>query len=179
MTDNIETVIWRWIDEVVINESFCPFAKASRQQNKIALDLISVSDFSDALNELQSAYALLDENSSIETLIIACKEGLEDFFDYLDCLDQANFQLQELGYEGIYQLASFHPNYTFADSTKNCVSNYTNRSPLPLFHIIREQSIENALKTFKKPELIPKRNIEHASNLGVDFFKRYIRTDSL
>ena len=82
-------------------------------------------------------------------------------------MEIANDLMFEQGYEGVYQLASFHPDYCFADSEADDPANYTNRSPYPMLHLIREQSIEKALALYKKPESIPETNVQLARELGL------------
>ena len=98
----------------------------------------------------------------------------QNFDDFLLVTEEANWQLAKLGYEGIYQLASFHPQYLFAGESPESPSHYTNRSPFPMLHIIRESSIDRALKTFKQPESIPEVNITRANTLGSHYFQKQL-----
>ena len=109
----------------------------------------------------------LDQNKQIETTLLIYENALQDFDDFLETIDIANALMVERGCEGLYQLASFHPDYCFADSEQNDPENYTNRSPCPTLHILREASIEQALSHYKNPENIPENNIRLAKALGV------------
>ena len=91
-----------------------------------------------------------------------------DFDDFLDLLGIAEDLLAEQGYEGVYQLASFHPDYCFADQNENDPANYTNRSPYPTLHLLREASLERVLGEDADPDLIPQRNIDFARRQGLD-----------
>ncbi|MBV1909251.1 MAG: DUF1415 domain-containing protein, partial [Kangiellaceae bacterium] len=113
----------------------------------------------------------LDQQGDIATTLILLPKGLESFFDYLDFIDIANELLVELGYEGIYQLASFHPDYCFADVQQDDPSNYTNRSPVPIVHILREEQLEKILAIYPEPENIPNKNIQLTHKLGAKVFK--------
>lgn len=169
-----ENKVWTWLDKVVIGESFCPFASAPRQHNRIKLVLCSATSTVDILSSVAQECRNLDDNEHIETTLLAATHALKDFYDYLDVLDLAQQLLEELDYEGVYQLASFHPQYLFDGEPENSVSNYTNRAPFPIFHLIREASITKALSFIDDPESIPRRNVEHANKLGLAFFKRFL-----
>jgi len=82
--------------------------------------------------------------------------------------------LKEQGYEGIYQLASFHPEYRFEGVELNDPANYTNRSPYPMIHILREASVEQALEKYPNPEKIPERNIQLIQGLGFGVMKELL-----
>lgn len=170
----VEAKIWAWLDAVVIAENFCPFAKVPRQQDKIRIVVSEHSDTEEILKMLADECKFLDSNPSTETSILALSKGLADFYDYLDVLDIAQALLEDLGYEGKFQLASFHPGYLFEGEAPNSTSHYTNRAPYPLFHLIREASITKMLRFVADPDAIPLRNIEHANSLGVAFFKRFL-----
>lgn len=173
-TQEIEKKIWAWVDNVVIGESFCPFAKVPRQRKQIELCLCNENELSKILSELAKQCRYLDSNSEIETTLLVLTNGLNDFYDYLDALEVAQQLIDELGYQGKFQLASFHPQYLFDGEPTDSVSHYTNRAPLPIFHLIREASITEALKFVDDPESIPERNIEHAHALGFAFFKQFM-----
>ncbi|MDH5230997.1 MAG: DUF1415 domain-containing protein [Gammaproteobacteria bacterium] len=157
----------RWIENVVIGENFCPFAQAEWARQRVRLLVQNASDPDQVLSALQNEFHHLDNNSSIETSLLILTPGLESFLNFLDCLDQAQALLEQLNFMGIFQLASFHPDYCFEGADENDAANYTNRSPYPMFHIIRESSLSEVLKSFLQPENIPQRNIEHARRLGL------------
>lgn len=112
----------------------------------------------------------LDQNTELETGFIIYPHHYLDFDAYLDFLELANQLLVEQDYEGTYQLASFHPDYCFDETEENAAENYTNRSPYPMLHLLREASLEAALENFDNPDDIPSRNIDTAKNKGTDFF---------
>lgn len=101
-------------------------------------------------------------------------KGFADFEDYLDLLDMANELLHMQELEGVFQLASFHPEYCFEGQLKHDPANFTNRSPYPMLHLLREASIEKALEFVDDPDAIPERNVELAREKGIDVFKKVL-----
>lgn len=166
--------IWTWLDRVVIGENLCPFAKAPRARDQVRLVLINDSGVKDILINIAKECDYLHANPSTETTLIGLSKGLADFYDYLDTLELAQQLLCDIGYEGVFQLASFHPAYLFEGEAADATSHYTNRAPVPLFHLIREESITKALAFVEDPNDIVVRNIEHANKLGVAFFKAFL-----
>ncbi|MFK5985511.1 MAG: DUF1415 domain-containing protein [Pseudomonadota bacterium] len=157
----------KWLDEVIIAHNICPFAKKERDSDKIRFFVDQSIEVEQALENLIIECQHLDNDAQIETTLFIISRLCQDFNDYLYFLDLAKQLLHSMDYEGIYQLASFHPDYCFADSPADDAANYTNRSPYPMLHIIREQSLENALLSYSNPELIPERNISYCRKLGV------------
>lgn len=165
----------KWLEKVVIGLNFCPFAKKEFERKSIRY-AIGVSDGQkDALSCLIEELSLLDKDQSIETTLIIYKNDYLQFDEYLDWLAVATSLVEQSAYRGIYQLASFHPDYCFEGENLNDAANYTNRSPFPMLHILRESSLEKVLKSFSKPELIPQRNIDKARELGPDYFKNLLK----
>jgi len=157
-----------WLDSVIIEHNICPFAKRERDKGSIRFVVDDAQELSSALENLVLECEHLDDNTEIETtLFILAKIG-RDFNDYLDFLDIASQLLIDQGYEGVYQLASFHPDYCFSGCGEDDPANYTNRSPHPTVHIIREVSLEKALQSYPEPELIPVRNVEYCQKLGLE-----------
>ncbi|MFT6270277.1 MAG: hypothetical protein ACJAVV_003106 [Alphaproteobacteria bacterium] len=169
-----ETKIWKWLDAVVIGENLCPFAKVPRENKQVRLLVVEETAVAQILTILANECLFLSSNPKTETSLIALSKGLTDFYDYLDTLDMAQQLLEELDYEGVFQLASFHPAYLFEGEPADSVSHYTNRAPFPMFHLIREASITKALTFVDDPDAIPERNIAHANKLGVAFFKSFL-----
>ncbi len=155
-----------WLENVIIGHNICPFAKRVFDADTIHYEVIESAQIEEQLQTLISTCQLLDVNSEIETSLLIYPQGLDNFDDYLDFLALANALLEKQGYEGIYQLASFHPEYCFEGVDADDASNYTNRSPYPTLHIIQEESLEKALENYPEPEKIPERNIEYTRQLG-------------
>lgn len=176
-----------WIDKVVIGENFCPFARRVMEQDAIGYTVCHRPEPEEALQALMAEVRRLDSRPDIETSLLILAQGYGDFDAYLDLLALAEQLLIEQGYEGVYQLASFHPDYRFEDSQIpdqipgqipdqipdqmqdqiQDAADYTNRSPWPMLHLLREASLERALAGYPDPDRIPQRNVEHARARGV------------
>ncbi len=160
-----------WLEETVIGFNFCPFAKKEFVRNSINYHVTDTHSKEDALYLLLDTCAELNDKPDIETSLIIFSEGFIQFDDYLELLELANSLIEREGYEGVYQIASFHPNYCFDGVAQDDVSNYTNRSPYPILHILREGSLEKALEKVANPEEIPERNIALAQEKGRNVFE--------
>lgn len=156
-----------WISQFIIQHNICPFAKREFEKNSIHYEVVISEKLENQLQELIYSCEQLDRENDIETSLLIVPNGLSDFDDYLDFLELANELLHQQGYESVYQLASFHPNYCFDGVEADDASNFTNRSPYPMLHLIREVSLEKALTHYPKPEEIPARNIEYMREMGV------------
>lgn len=160
-----------WVAEVVVGLNFCPFAHREVEKNRVLYVDSSAQSIESALEDLASAMQQLLEHEQIETTLLVLSQGFHDFDDYLDLLDYAQLTLREFNLEGTLQIASFHPDYQFADTADDDVSNYTNRAPFPVLHLLREASLEKVLARYPNPEAIPERNIEVAQQRGVAYFQ--------
>ena len=162
----------KWISNVVIGCNFCPFAAREFQRNSIRYTVPVNPETEAVLHTILDECKHLDENPGIETTLVIVPDALEDFREYLDVYYLAEEAMTEAGYEGVYQLASFHPDYRFEGAPTDDPANYTNRSPHPVFHLLREDSVEKALEYFKgDPDEIPEKNIEFARSKGLAFMK--------
>jgi len=168
---NIIESVKYWLDKTIIGFNFCPFAKREFVNQSIHYEVVDESNTEEQLHTIINECHRLDENSEIETTLVILPVGLESYYDYLDMLEVANELLFQEDYEGTYQLASFHPDYCFADIKSDDASNYTNRSPYPLVHIIREKSLEYVLSKYPAPEKIPETNIKLAQEKGKEVFE--------
>ncbi len=157
-----------WVEQVIVKLNFCPFAKPVVESETIRYFLADAEDLEEALHQLIEQCQYLDEHSEIETELVIYPEGFNDFHDFLDLVELGNQLLAEQGYEGIYQLANFHPDYCFEGEDIFDPANYTNRSPHPMLHLIREASLEQALAHYPNPEEIPERNIKLAREMGLE-----------
>lgn len=159
-----------WLEEAVIGLNLCPFARREHERARIRFAVCEETDTEALLLSFASELLRLEQDAKIETtlLIFAC--ALSDFDDYLDLLELAQAWLQEQGLEGVYQLASFHPNYVFADSPETDAANCTNRSPWPVIHLLREQSVEEAVAAHRDTAAIPERNIALAREKGMAYW---------
>lgn len=166
-----------WLEKVVIGLNLCPFAGLPWKQGRVRLQVSKASspeqlaqDLVDELLALKNA-----DPAESETTLLIHPNVLGDFLDYNDFLDVADGLLEELGLDGTIQVASFHPDYQFADSEPDDPANCTNRSPYPMLHLLREASIEAATANLAKPEAIFERNIETMRGIGVEGWKRLMR----
>lgn len=158
----------RWIEHAVIGLNLCPFAKAVHAKGQIRY-VVCLADSSDAL-----LVALLDELQTLsttdakvtDTTLLIHPNALTDFLDYNDFLGVADAAVIELGLESLLQIASFHPQYQFADTAADDITNFTNRSPYPTLHILREASVTRAVAAFPEAGNIFEKNIETMSRLG-------------
>lgn len=163
-----------WLEKIIIQFNFCPFAKKEFVTGSIHYEHIDERDVEEQLAALVYEFERLDNNPEIETTLVVLPIGQESFFDYLDLLELANRLLVQMNYEGVYQLASFHPDYCFDGVVQTDPSNYTNRSPYPIIHIIREESLQRALEKYPDPENIPDRNVELAMQTGTQVFQKLL-----
>jgi len=163
-----------WLSNVVIALSICPFAKREFDRGSIHYEVIASDNHQQQLEQLILSCEQLDENPEIETSLLIFTNAFTDFYDYLDFVDIANKLMRKQDYEGVYQLATFHPAYCFEGSDGNDASNYTNRSPYPMLHILREASLERVLANYPDPESIPERNIKLTRELGLKAMQKLL-----
>ncbi|QTP54263.1 DUF1415 domain-containing protein [Billgrantia sulfidoxydans] len=155
-----------WVEGFVIAHNVCPFARREFVSDSIRFVEVAANGWEPALEAMIEECRRLDATPGIETTLMILRPGLEDFDDYLDFLAVAEGLLVEQGYEGVYQLASFHPDYCFEGAAEDDPANFTNRSPWPMLHLLREAGLERALAHYPDPEAIPERNIEAMRRLG-------------
>ena len=157
-----------WMKKAVIGLNLCPFAKAVHVKKQIRY-VVSEAETPEALLEklMEELQHLADADpEQIDTTLLIHPKVLTDFYDYNEFLDVADAALEELGLDGVLQVASFHPDYQFADTDKNDIGNYTNRSPYPTLHLLREDSIDRAVEAFPEASEIFEKNIETMDKLG-------------
>lgn len=166
--DAVIALTQKWLEKAVIGLNLCPFAKAVHIKNQIRYVVTEASTDEELMEVLMAELELLAEASpeKIDTTLIIHPQVLNDFEDYNDFLDVADAALEEMDLDGILQVASFHPDYQFADTDKNDIDNYTNRSPYPTLHLLREESVDRAVEAFPEAEDIFEKNIETMRKLG-------------
>ena len=162
-----------WIERAVIGLNLCPFAKAVYVNERIRYcvsearsENLLLADLTRELIGLQAA-----DPSNCETVLVIHPYVLADFLDYNDFLDVAEDSVEALGLGGAIQIASFHPLYQFAGSGPDDIENYTNRSPYPMLHLLRESSVEHAAAA-QDVDAIPERNMQTLRRLGLDGWRR-------
>ncbi|MEA3404118.1 MAG: DUF1415 domain-containing protein [Pseudomonadota bacterium] len=164
---DIDKAMHHWLEQVVIGLNLCPFASLPHLQKRVRIISSDCTDQTCLLDDLSTELERMADHSpkELETTLIAIPEMLHDFYDYNQFLDLVDHLLVEQGWEGHFQVASFHPDYQFGGTQPDDTENLTNRSPYPVLHIIREASLEQAIKHYPNPEQIPERNIETVNNL--------------
>ena len=170
MVDSAIAETRAWVERAVIGLQLCPFAKAPQVKGQVRYRVSDAADAESLLRCLVDELRLIaaEPPDRIETTLLIHPRVLTDFEDHNDFLEVAEAALVELDLEGVIQIASFHPDYRFADSELDDVANATNRSPHPTLHLLREESIERALATFPDPDSIYEANIETMTRLGPD-----------
>jgi uncharacterized protein len=160
-----QAAVMQWLQEVVIGLNLCPFARKPFMANAVRIVTVAHAQSAAILNSLQQELEYLTVNTEIETTILVLTGALDDFLLYNDFIHDVEDWLWQNNYEGIYQVASFHPDYCFADATADAVSNFTNRAPFPLLHILREEQLENLLARYDDADAIPQNNIHKLEQL--------------
>ena len=168
--DDREVIDWtqRWVSEVVIGLNLCPFAKGVFDAGLIRYVVTPATDEETLVAHLdQELKALsLAPRAEIETTLLIHPYVLGDFLDYNDFLDVANHRLRALRLQGVIQIASFHPQFQFADTEPGDITNATNRAPYPTLHLLREESVDRAVAAFPEAEAIFERNMATLEKLG-------------
>ncbi len=164
-----------WIEHVVIGLQLCPFARHVYRSGLVKITLLDTADCESCLQQVAGLAEKLNQCESQDTHLLVLTRGFEQFDDYLDLLALAEALLTDLGYEGAVQIASFHPDYCFAEAEFDEPGNWTNRSPYPILHLLSEHSVEQAVNSYPNPEAIPNKNIEKLTALGADAIRRLMQ----
>jgi len=163
-----------WVEKVVVGLDFCPFAAGVLRDGRLCYAVSHARDTEGVLQDLIAECRHLDAHPETETTLLLLPHGFTDFDAFLDLVALADDLLAIHGYEGIYQLAHFHPRYRFADAPPDDPADYTNRAPVPALHILREASLEKAVQGHPDPEGIPERNVRLARDKGIDFMRNLL-----
>lgn len=164
--ENIVLSVRQWVETFVVAMNLCPFAKYEMMNDRVRFATTSATTEEQLLISLQEELEWLNSHPAVETTLLIHSKVLQDFYDYNQFLNDADKLLLGMGLEGIYQVASFHPNYQFAGTNPNDAENYTNRSPYPMLHLIREASLERAIAEYPDVDQVPARNMALMNNLG-------------
>ncbi|NVK88004.1 MAG: DUF1415 domain-containing protein [Gammaproteobacteria bacterium] len=176
---NIERQVKQWLAQIVIGERFCPFAKQPYEESSVRYHIVGGAPSNEsleqnliwALSELSEEATRLSQDSLIETTLIIFPDCFHEFDDFLMLIDYSDEFIEQAGFSGIYQVAHFHPDYCFAGTAPDAAENFTNRSPYPILHLLREASLSQALSDLSAPENIPQRNIAHANKKGAPYWR--------
>jgi len=174
--EQIVLAVQQWVDTFVVGMNLCPFAKRELVKHRVRFVATAASTPEQLLKALQDELELLNTQASVETTLLIHPHVLQDFYDFNDFLGQTDHLLMEMGLEGVYQIASFHPDYQFAGTRPNDAENYTNRSPYPVLHVLREASLERAIADYHDVDEIPQRNIELMNKLGQNKLQALLRS---
>lgn len=179
-TASIESDIRRWLERAVIGLNLCPFAKAVYVRDQVRIVVSDASTRRALLEELGEELLRLRDTpaESIDTTLLVHPQVLGDFLDYNDFLDDADALVESLELDGVLQVASFHPQYQFADTDFDDPGNNTNRAPWPILHLLREASIDKAVEAYPEPDAIIARNIATMQRLGNEGFGKLLAGDS-
>jgi hypothetical protein len=167
----------RWIESVVIGLNLCPFAGRVFNDDKIRYVVTDARDERSLLDDLAVELAALASSqvSAVETTLLIHPRALTSFAAYNDFLDLGDRLVQNLALQGTIQIASFHPDYQFADASPDAVENYSNRSPYPMLHLLREASISEVAGDRNELLAIPRRNIATLRALGRENARKMLK----
>ncbi len=173
--ERIIAVTRRWVNSVVVGLNLCPFAKKELVQDRIRFVVSDAGDALQLLFSIADELERLEKDDAIETTLLIHPNTLQDFFRYNQFLDAADRLLVEMELDGVYQIASFHPDYQFHNANPDDVENYTNRSPYPMLHLLREDSLSRAIESYPDIEIIPEENILKMNELGLEKMKELLK----
>ncbi len=167
----------RWLERAVIGLNLCPFAKAVISKDQLRWVLSPARDVPALAEQLaaEMRHLAAADPALVDTTLLIHPQVLQDFGDYNDFLDLADALLVDLDLDGVLQVASFHPDYCFADAEPGDVANASNRSPYPMLHLLREDSVERAVAAFPDAETIYERNIDSLRRLGWDGWRALLK----
>jgi hypothetical protein len=178
--DDVDAATQHWLTRAVIGLNLCPFAKSVHVKDQIRYFVSEARRLEDAIVDVSNELRMLEESDPqrIDTTLLIVPHALADFIEYNDALFFADRLLKQMGLAGVLQIASFHPDYRFEGSSADEIENYTNRAPYPIFHLLREASIERAADAFPDAADIYERNMETLRRLGHEGWKNWMNQQS-
>lgn len=165
----------RWLTSIVIELNLCPFAGREYRSDKVRFKESLATTQEALLQDLVVEMSLLTRRPEIETTLLIHPGVLTDFAAFNQFLSFAESVIDAMSLDGVYQIASFHPDYQFAGTAEDEPENFTNRSPFPILHILREDSLEQAIDSYPDTSEIPERNIELMNSLGGQHMVKLLR----
>jgi|TARA_B110000091_G_scaffold83780_1_gene92166 hypothetical protein len=171
---HIALSVQQWVNTFVVDLNLCPFAKRELVKDRVRFVVSDANNEEALLLHLHAELERLENNSDIETTLLIHPLILNDFDAYNQFLDNADGLLQEMQLDGVFQIASFHPAYQFGGTDIDDAENYTNRSPYPMLHILREASLDAVLATTEHTDQIPVRNIALMNEMGAARLKQML-----
>jgi uncharacterized protein len=159
----------QWVNRAVIGLNLCPFAKSVEVKGQVRYVVSDAVRWDDILLDLENELRGLDTAPPNErdTTLLILRSGLTDFVEFNAFLHEADRLIAKLDMQGVYQIASLHPRYQFADTEADDITNYTNRSPYPTLHLLREASIDRAVAAFPDAAAIFETNMETMRRIGL------------
>jgi len=166
--DGIAAATRNWLEKAVLGLKLCPFAQRPWQQGLVRIEVTDAANVETLLDDLRLELTRLRDvpASVVETTLLVAPGILENFLDFNDFLELADMELENLELDGALQIASFHPDFQFADTRADDIENCTNRAPYPTLHLLRESSIEAVTAGLDDPDQIYRNNIETLRRLG-------------
>lgn len=165
----------QWLASLVIDLNLCPFAKRELVNDRVRFAATPAETQDDLLQALATELESAQRDDSVETTLLIHPQVLQDFRDYNQFLDAADGLLIDLQLDGVFQVASFHPDYQFADTAPDDAENYTNRSPYPMLHILREASLERVIADTPDVAQIPIRNVALMNEMGRESMQQLLQ----
>jgi hypothetical protein len=150
-----------WLRDLVVGQGLCPFARTPFERGRVQVVVSAAQSTEELLLDLATELTRLSETApeDVETTLLVHPRCLGGFDEYNDFLDVVDALIVDRGFEGVFQVASFHPDYRFADTEPDAAENYTNRSPFPMLHLLREASVARAVDEHPDVAEIPRRNV--------------------
>lgn len=179
-SDSIIAATRAWLEKAVIGLNLCPFAKAVYLKNQVRFVVSKAPHLDGLLEDLDRELDFLAaaDPIQVDTTLLIHPTLLSDFLDFNDFLQIAEVAVNEHQLEGVIQIASFHPQFQFADTAPDDMQNYTNRAPFPTLHLLREASIDKAMAAFPEAATIYQRNIAMLENLGIAGWRALWKTST-
>ncbi len=170
-SDEVALATQNWVERVVIDLNLCPFAKREWLSDKVRVHVATANDAESLVHALVVELALLNRNSEIETTLLVHPDAMSDFDEFNQFLAFADAVIEQMQLQGEFQVASFHPDYRFEGTEYDDAENFTNRSPFPMLHILREASLERVIEAHADTQSIPVRNINLLRELGLNHMR--------
>ena len=166
--ESVEAEVRRWLERGVLGLDLCPFARRPYEAGRVRIALSRAESDDAVVADLDAELRRLagTDPTELETTLLAIPHRFADFLDFNDFLDVCDAVLRALDLEGELQVVGFHPDYRFADASPDDPANCTNRSPVPILHLLREASVADAVAGLEDPEAIFRRNIETLRRIG-------------
>lgn len=167
--DEVIALTRAWLEQAVIGLNLCPFAKSVHVKDQIRYHVSQGQDWDSLAADLEQELVLLADTDpeQVDTTLFIIPLALAEFLEYNDFLDWAERILERLELDGMLQIASFHPAYQFADAQPDDIENYSNRSPFPILHLLRENSIDRAVQAYPDAAAIFEKNMASLRQLGL------------